>query len=406
MSRREKDESHPAGGPAHTPGLAFHSLDYASSVGIMAYAASATITPICLLIIARELSFSLLGGGAIEVVRSGLILVTLVGSGFVAARWGKPVSLGMSCLVMGSGLMLYSIAPTYGTVLLGVGLLGLGGGIVEGLLNPLIQDLHPGDSGRYLNIVNGFWSIGVLLTMLVGGELLTREVSWRLIVGSLGFLSVFSGILFLLLRREVHASPRFAAAEVFGHKWFMVRLPRFWLFMGMMFAAGAAEGALTFWSASFIQLDHGGLPRTGGIGVACFAVGMILGRFASGLWVGQHRLRRLIFFSAGVGTIASMLIPLAQTLPALFAVLFVSGLAVACFWPSLQSYAADRLPVETTSLFILLSCAGIPGFAFAAWLIGLVGEYGSLKAAFFIIPAFFVALAVLLLIERFWKVKE
>jgi MFS family permease len=370
---------------------------------MLAYASSATITPICLVILARELSFSLLQGGVIEVVRSALILVTVLTSGFIAARWGKPVSLGISCMVLGGGMLLYSVAPVYGAILLGVALLGLGGGIVEGLLNPLIQDLHPRDSGRYLNLTNGFWAVGVLLTMLVAGELLTWEVSWRLIVIGLGVISAAAGLLFLLMQRQMPATRRYGATEVLGHKWSMIRLRRFWIFMAMMFAAGAVEGGFTFWTASLIQIHHGGLPRAGGIGAAVFAGGMVAGRFAVGFWIRQHRLRRLIFFSAAAGAVVSGLLPLAQTLPVLFGILFFAGLTVACFWPSLQSYAADRLPVETTSLFILLSCAGIPGFAFAAWLLGLLGEWFGLSAAFLVLPPFFVALGILMVIEKSWE---
>lgn len=385
--------------------LHFKPLDYAAAVGIVTYAASATVTPICLVILARELSFSLHGGGFLEVVRSVLLLVILLTSGFAAARWGKAVSLGVSSLVLGGGMLLYSIAPSYGAIVLGVGLLGLGGGVLEGLLNPLVQDLHPTDSGRYLNIVNGFWSIGVLFTMIVAGELLSRSISWRAIAVALGALSVISGILFLLLRHSAPQQERVAPAEVLAHKKRMLKMPRFWLFMGMMFAAGAAEGAFMFWSASFIQLHFDTLPRAGGIGAAMFAGGMIAGRFGSGFWVRQDRLWHLLVFSGVGGLGISVLVPLLSSLPTVFVGLFLAGLTVACFWPSLQSYAADRLPVETTALFILLSCGGIPGFAFASWAIGWIGGQTSLRSAFFVVPSFFLLLVVLLVVERRWKIR-
>lgn len=400
---REPDPSPPGGRDSAQPPFRFHALDYAASAGMLAYAASATITPICLVILARELSFSLVGGGGIEVVRSGLVLMTLLGSGFAAARWGKPVSLGVSCLILGGGMLLYSVAPVYGAVLIGVALLGTGGGILEGLINPLVQDLHPEDSGRYLNFINGFWSVGVLFTMLVAGELLTRDVSWRWIAGGLGGVSILAGVLFLTLQSRIPAGRRYAAAEVLGHKWTMMAMPRFWVFVAMMFLAGAAEGGFTFWSASFIQLHHETLPRAGGIGTACFAAGMVAARFASGLWVRQRHLRRLILVSAGAGSILSFAVPLAPTVPAVFVALFVAGVSVACFWPSLQSCAAECLPVESTSLFILLSCAGIPGFAFASWAIGLIGDRVGLSFGFMIVPIFFALLGILVALERSWK---
>ena len=80
--------------------------------------------------------------------------------------------------------------------------------------------------------------------------------------------------------------------------------------------------------------------------------------------------------------------------------LVLAGLTVACFWPSLQSYAADRMRVDATSLFILLSCAGIPGFGCMAWLMGWVGERAGLARSFMLMPPAFLLLAAVLLAER------
>jgi MFS family permease len=299
------------------------------------------------------------------VVRSALVVTSLLGSGFAAARWGKCQSIGVSCLVIGLGMLLYSLAPGYGVILLGAALLGTGGGVVEGLLNPLIQDLHPKDSGRYLNLVNGFWSVGVLVTMLGAGELLTLGISWRMIAAVLGGVCAVSGLWFIVLRGTAPTAPRYRALDVLSHKKEMMSLPRFWLFMAMMFLAGAAEGAFTFWTASFIQLQFETLPRAGGVGAALFAGGMVAGRFGAGLWVRQHQLSRLILVAAAAGAVLGVVVPFLPTLYWLFPGLFLVGISIAVYWPSIQSYAADRLPVESTSLFILLSCAGIPGFAFA-----------------------------------------
>ena len=190
------------------PKLKLGKLDYGGAMGFLAYSSSAVMTPICLLKLMEELSFSLAEGGGIEAVRAFLILVVLVISGFAAARWGKPTVLAWGAFLIAAGMFTYAIAPAYGVVLTAMALVGVGSGIVEGLVNPLVQDCHPQDSGRYLNIVNGFWSIGVLTTVLVTGELLTRGVSWRVLMACSGGLGVISGSLFLFFRSsDKHAEP-------------------------------------------------------------------------------------------------------------------------------------------------------------------------------------------------------
>ncbi len=361
------------------------------------YAASVTATPICLVALREDISFSLVGGGVLETVRSALVVVTLLFSGFIAARWGKAAALGWSCLLLAAALGVYALAPTYAVLLLALGLLGVGGGVVEALLNPMVEELHREDAGRYLNFFNAFWSVGVLLTVLVTGELLTGEVSWRIIIGTLAVLGLLPGLLFLRLRRTV-TERRLPAGEVWREKRALLRSGGFWMFTAMMFFAGAAEGALTFWSASYIQIHHGGLPRAAALGVATFAAGMIVGRLASGWWLRQHLLRAGILAGAVAGIGISGALPLVQSLAAVWAVLFLAGLAVACFWPSIQAYAVEVLPFKATPVFILLSCGGIAGFGFASWLIGLLAERFGFTVGLYSIPTFFAALVVLLII--------
>lgn len=381
--------------------LKFLPLDYASAAGFLVYSASAAITPICLVMIAGELNFDLSAGGWLEGMRSLLIVCMLLMSGFLALRFGMARSLGWSFLLLGVGLWLYALAPVYGLVLIALALLGVGGGVMEALLNPLIQELHPNDSGRYLNIANGFFSIGVLVTVLFGGEILTRGYSWRWIIAGLGVLSVGTGLLFLYFRTHGNRPlPNARIRDVWARKREVLRAPGFRAFSVMMFFGAAAEGAFLFWTASLIQVDFGGTPRVAGWGTAMFAAGMIVGRFGMGFAVSQARLPGFIFGSAIAGLLVSAAIPLAPGLPLLFGGLLLAGLTTACFWPSVQSYAAEKMRVDATALFILLSCVAIPGFGLAPVLIGLLAGKVGFQAAFGVIPVFFLGIVIALWAHR------
>lgn len=397
MSLRDDESERPA---ARRWPFRFYPLDYATMVGFLAYSSSVTATPICLVAISRELSLTLSQAGSLEAMRGILVLVTLLAGGFIAAKLGKVRALGWSSLLLGVGMVWYSVAPAYGVLLLAFSVLGLGSGVVEALINPLVQELHPDDSGRYLNIINAFWSIGVLLTMLGTGEALNRDISWRAIMATLGGVSFFSGVLFLALRRSEDARDRASLLSVLREKRAILRSRRFWMFSAMMFLGGSAEGAFTYWSASWMQLHHGAPPRSAGLGVALFAAGMIAARLAFGWLIPQRRLWHLILGSALAGVVISPAIPLIGTLALAYVALFLAGVSVACFWPSLQAYAVDRLSLDPTGVFILLSCGGVAGFASVSWIMGIVGDRFSLQASFWIMPFYFVALVAFLLVER------
>jgi fucose permease len=378
-----------------------HRTDYAGALGFLAYSSSAIMTPICLLALMAELKFSLAGGGGIEAVRTLMILVVLVASGFAAARWGMAAVLGAGSILLAVGMLAYAVAPAYGVVLVAMVAVGLGSGVIEGLVNPLVQQEHPGDSGKYLNIVNAFWSIGVMGSVLVSGELLTRGVSWRPLVAASGAIAVASGALFLAFGRPARAAAAqpVASAEAWLRMKAVLVNRRFWVFAAALFFGGGAEATFTFWSASYVQLYYGALPRAGGFGTACFAGGMIAGRMLSGHFVHQGGLRALIAASAAGGIAVSLLVFAVGSLGGFYILLFAAGLTVACFWPSIQAYAADCLDVDATMLFILLSCAGIPGFGFASWLMGIIGDAAGIRASFTVIPFFFAILLAILVID-------
>lgn len=127
---------------------------------------------------------------------------------------------------------------------------------------------------------------------------------------------------------------------------------------------------------------------------------MMLGRFAFGWWVSQRHLHRLIFLSAAGGALVGLVVPFVGALWQLYGVLLIAGVSVACFWPSIQAYAVDRMPVDATILFILLSCCGIPGFAVVSWVMGAIGDAYSLRVSFYVVPACMAGLAGLVLMER------
>lgn len=380
--------------------LAFKPLDTAAAITLLVYSATVTVTPVCLVILSKELGFGLTAGGGLEAARSALIMVTILSSAFIAARWGKAPSLGVSLIVLGAGMVVYAMAPSYGVVLIGLGLAGLGGGVVEALITPLVQELHPQDSGRYLNAIHAFWPIGVLLTVLLTGDLLTRGVSWRWIVGMLGFGCLLSGLLFLFLRKNDRPASRQRLKDVIAHKWAILLSPLAWLFFLKMFLAGAIEGGYTFWSASFLQIEFGAAPRAGGIAMACFALGMIVGRLYVAAKIKQEQLSRFILLSSGVGIVVALVVPWTGGTGQAYAMFFAAGLTVACLWPSLTSYAAERLPLDPTSLIILLSCAGILGYASASWLLGWLGEHYGMRVSLLALSVGFGLLFVILVIER------
>jgi MFS family permease len=391
-------------------------FDYAAFLSFFAYASGSVVVPVALVRLARELDFSLeeggmSAGGALHLGRTLPIVASMLLCGFVAGRWGKRRVFGWSVVLMAVGMGLCALAPVYAMLLLALMVAGVGEGVVEGLATPFVRDLHPDEAGRYLNFAHAFWPIGVLATVLASGVLLSLGVSWRIVMGAVAALALIPAALLLLPCRSGSRYPEHPEPlhwrVVAGHAAAILRQPRFWLFFGAMFVAGGGELCLTFWSASYIQLNFTPEPWAGGVGTACFAAGMAVGRTGWGYFIRQHQLRNLLLVSGTVGALITVWFPILESLWLFYGLLFLAGMATAPFWPTVQSYCADRLPgTDTTMLFVLLSCAGVPGCGFFTWLMGWIADRsGGLSTAFYLVPACFLALVALIVVDSVWATR-
>lgn len=391
--------------------LRFGRHDYGIFLLYVTYAAGSLIVPLALVQIALDLGFTLqeggrADGGGLLVARSVAMMVTLVACGFWAGRWGTRRTLGVSILFMAAGIGLVALAPWYGVLFLAMLLAGLGEGVIEGLATPFIQDMHADEPGRYTNFGHSFWSVGMLATVIICGGALAYGVSWRLLAGGIAVLGLIPAILILqrpgpgeTIREHAH---ELHWTEVWGQARQILRMPRFWLFYAGMFLGGGGEFCLTFWAASHIQMNFGASAWYGGLGTGCFALGMLLARTLYAMLIRDRHLPHLVTISAFAGVLVTMTLPwVAHSMGLFFWLLFLSGVATAPLWPSVQSYSVTRLPkADMTMLLILLSCAGIPGCGALVYLMGVIGDLsGSLASGFYLVPVCYGALGCMVLVD-------
>ena len=89
----------------------FGRFDYASFSCFACYAAGSVVIPVALLPISQSLGFSLdkggmTEGGALHIARTIPIVFAMIACGFIAGRFGKRITMGISVL-------LYSVGNSY-----------------------------------------------------------------------------------------------------------------------------------------------------------------------------------------------------------------------------------------------------------------------------------------------------
>ncbi len=365
----------------------------ASCASLFIYSASTVALPICLVVISRELGFTLTQGGSLGLLASVVQFFALIGSSVLAARFGKIRVIRSGLFTLAAGLFLFILSRSWIHAALLMIVTATGSALLDALLTPIVEDLYPSDNGSKMNLLHAFWPVGTCVSVLALGQLLSTGVSWRILFIALAVITASVSLLFPSSRRI--ALP--ASRADFSHMKDILRLKRFWVFGSALGFAGGAEAAFAFWSASYIQLSFDTLPRAGAFGTAAFAVGMAIGRFFSSSIAGRIGLRRLLVISLAAGLVSSALFFVITTLPALYVFLFVIGLCIACLWPSIQSYAGAQLAVDPTVLMIFLSCFGLPGYSSATFVMGIIGDYAGLRASFIVAPVY-IAFALALLV--------
>ncbi len=390
--------------------LSIGRYDIGGFSAFFAYSACVQIIPMVLVQMSDDLGFSLREGGFLDsswlqIARWLPAIISALVCSFIAARFGKRRTLGMNMLLMGVSIVLSALAPSYDYIFVALLLAGIANGIAGTLAAPFIRGLHPDESGRYINFLNSFWALGTLFTVVVAGGLLSAGVSWRLIVAGTGLLT-FIGVSLLLLPvgngKEYPESRKQLSPKHVGSQMLAVILDlRFLFFFTTMLIFAGGEGVLMFWSASYIQLNFSGSAWAGGLGTGIFAAGMIISRLLVGYFVPQHRFKQAIIGFTLFGFASTLFLPEITELWLLFIALFCGGLATAPVWPSLISHSAERLThLDKTTTMILITLSATPGRIIFTILVGYIAERtGSLTAAFYLVPAYFLFVALVIFIE-------
>ncbi len=379
--------------------------DYATWLGYAGYASGSVIIPMVLVCMSGELGMDYASGGALHLIRSGVMVVSMMLVGRVAGFFGKTRTLGSAMILISAGLLLCSFASGYWLLAGAIVLIGLGNGFFESLATGFIQDLHAENNpGRYINITHSFWPLGILITVMGAGFFLENGGQWRKLLMIAAAFLVIPALLYLLCLRHKTAAGYYPRAGLSAAP---LKNPRFLLFLLALFLAGGSEHCFNFWLPSLIENELDGNGILCGAGVAFFAAGMFIGRFFSGVLV-RSKPVILIFSCAVFCAVVSLVIPHIDSQWGLLTILPLLGIATGPLWPNLQYCCVSLLrEYDSTTLYILMPLFGIPGCGFLTWLLGLISEYTGLRNGFYIVFGCNLLIAVLIMIlTNMQKCKE
>ena len=305
---------------------------------------------------------------------TGLVLGILV-TGPLADRWGpKGFTLAGNGIISAS-LAGMSFAPDYGIFCATIFCLGLGAGILDMILSPVVAALNPDRRSATMNWLHSFYCVGAVVTILAGTVALRIGLGWRhaclvLLPLPLALLGSFAQLPF----------PELVTGQ--GQRLPMRRLLREWWFAGALiaiFLGGATELGMAQWLPAYTETSLG-FPRwIGGVALLLFSVAMAAGRMIVGA-VGT-RINPFTIMAWGCGSSVCLFLLgsfLSVPLAALVACVAV-GFTGSALWPTLLAVTADRYPLGGASMFAALAALGNAGGILMPWVVGWVGDLVNLR---------------------------
>ena len=319
-------------------------------------------------------------------------VVGILGTGPLADRYGaRPfVLLGMA--LSASGLLLLAASTGY-IMLLGAALLiGLGAGVIDMVMSPIVSALSIADRTTALNRLHAYYCVGAIGTLVVASVMLRLGAPWRVVVGAFASIpaAVFVGFLLVALPPLVHPdAPRQGLRS-------LIFLPRFHLALVGMVLVGATEEGMAQWLPAYAERALGFRKTTAALGLMGFATAMGLGRLLAARLEGKWSGPQLLFSGAlwcGAGFLVAALSPVPSV--ALAGCVAV-GFGASVLWPTSLARCADTFPQGGATLFAALAAAGNGGCLAAPLLCGYLVEYGGLRVAMGVGSLYPLTLAVII----------
>jgi fucose permease len=310
---------------------------------------------------------------------AGITFVGLVGgillTGPLADRWGtKPFTLIGNGLI-GGGLLCLGLAPGYRGICWALFCMGIGAGILDMVLSPIVCALQPHRRPAAMNWLHSFYCSGAVLTVLLGSLTLKWGLGWRLLSIGMAVLPVLAMGAFAFMempRLVTEGEERMRLRE-------LIRIPFFHVALLAIFLGGAAEVGLAQWLPAYAETTLGFSKWISGMSLLFFSLAMAIGRISVGVVGNRVNPYTMLLVCCGGSAILFLTGSLAPWPGVALAACMVVGITGSCLWPSTLGVAADHFPRGGASMFGFLAAFGNLGCVFMPWLVGVIADHSNLR---------------------------
>lgn len=281
---------------------------------------------------------------------------------------------GNICVMLGLIMMGTMAQFGYFALVLAAVVYGLGGGLLEVTVSPIIESLPLDEKSGQMSLLHSFYCWGQVLVVAVTTVVIKLFGTgvWRYLCCAWAIIPALTSLLFtkVPLDESLSSDEHSGFFGLFKHKFFVFALL-------MMMSAGASELVMAQWVSAFAERAMGISKFVGDLTGSClFAVFMGTVRALYGFFSEKIKIIPALTASAALCVVCYLVSGLSYSATVSLLACALTGIGVALMWPCMLSLSSERIPDGGTAMFAMLALFGDMGCAFGPWLTGVVADSG------------------------------
>ena len=319
----------------------------------------------------------------------GLAAAILIG-GPLCDALGMRTLLGVAWLLHISGVLLTIFAPNYVVLELATFVVGLGNGLVEGVINPLIATVYADEKTHRLNLLHAWWPGGLIIGGLAAYALTQLGLGWQIKMATILIPAIVYG--WMIAGQKFPATERVASGVSARQMCREVLRPMFLLLAFCMVLTASTELAPSQWMESVLR----NIAHTPGILVLVYISGlMFVMRFFAGPIARKVSPIGLLLGCSVLSGIGLFALSYAHDALTAFVAATIFGIGVCCFWPTMLGVTSEQFPRGGALLLGLMGAVGNMAVNRALPLMGRIYDrYGAAESFRYITAAPIVLVCV------------
>lgn len=346
-------------------------------LGYITQAINNNLAPILFIVFQNQFNISFEMLGRLILINFGTQLIVDVAALRLVDKIGYRTSMVLAHAFSAAGMMLMGILPhisasPYIGLVIATVTYAIGGGLIEILVNPIVDSLPGEAKASALSLLHSFYCWGhvvVVLLSTVALKLMGNSL-WYFLPMIWALIPIYNLIRFIYvpLMPGIAAHEKLPVREMLASKLFIISLV-------LMLSAGASEQVMAQWASLFAEKGLKVSKIIGDLlGPCLFAVLMGTGRAVYGIWGHRINLKKVLLASSVMCMGCYMVTVFVQIPVVSLLSCALCGLSVSLMWPGVCSLAAEKYPKGGTVMFGMLAIFGDIGCSFGPWLAGAVSD--------------------------------